>query len=401
MVPEPGLNEPGGTAPGEVPATGGPWAPPQVQGWPGAPLPPQQYPQAPGGPMGAPYPPHGYYAVPQPMAPAAKPPALPTTPREYHEFFRTPRYRWWKPLLALGMFVSIWLIGNLVLTGTALAFDIATGRVKLSSLEPGTSSQQIMNDIMTPLMFTANNLSLALAIPLAGLTAWAVFGQRPRWMSSIVSGFRWALFARFSLVAIPIFLLGMGMDVLLGGMPDFTWNNDSWFLIFAIVLTTPFQAAGEEYGVRGLVARSIGAWFGSRRLGLVVAAVLSSALFTVLHAADNIWLNLYYFSVGMICSVLIWRTGGLEAAVALHVWNNVISEVTIPFGGLEGMFDRGADAAGPMVLLQLVFTVSVMAGALWIAHRLKLPRTAAPAAPTQSELSGPGGVVWNSSHTIA
>lgn len=412
MVPEPGLNgpDPGQPSPSVPPNPGAP-VPPQEpdasahgwtdQGWPAQP-PVPGYPQPQWGYPPAPYPPApAYYGVPQPTGPAPKPPALPTTPREYHEFFRAARYRWWKSLLALAMFVATWLVGNLVLTGTALGVDIATGRTKIPTLQPGTSTEQLMNDIMTPLMFTANNLSLALAIPLAGLTGWAVFGQRPKWISSITGGFRWGLFARFSMVAVPIFLLGLGVDILLGGMPTFTWNNDSLFLIFAIILTTPFQAAGEEYGVRGLIARSVGSWFGSRRLGLVVAAVASSALFMVLHAADNVWLNIYYFTVGLTCSVLIWRTGGLEAAVALHVWNNLISEVTIPFGGLQGMFDRGANAVGPEILFQLVFTLSVMAAALWIGRRLGLPRATAPAVPTQAELPGPGGVFWDSSRTIA
>jgi membrane protease YdiL (CAAX protease family) len=220
-------------------------------------------------------------------------------------------------------------------------------------------------------------------------------------MSSVTGGFRWGLFGRFVLVAAPIFLLGLGVDIALSGVPEFRWTADSAFLIVAILVTTPFQAAGEEYGLRGIVARSIGSWFGARRLGLVVAGVLSSLLFMVLHAADNVWLNTYYFSVGVICSVLVWRTGGLEAAVALHVCNNLISEVTLPFGGLEGVFDRGPESADATILFQLVFTLAVMAGMLWLARRHKLPRSAAPAALPAPEQSGPGGVLWTSMHTIA
>nr|WP_300142905.1 CPBP family intramembrane glutamic endopeptidase [Propionicimonas sp.] len=384
MVPEPGL-----TDPGPVPPDGrqAPSEPPQQapNPWPPGPYPPVPY----GDP--------GYYPPGPYTGPAARPAALPVAAREYHEFFRAPRFRWWKPILSLLMFGAAWLLGNLLLSGTALAIDVAAGRVRMSDLSGGDVNQ-MAQVLMTPLGFTANNLSLALAVPLAGLTAWAVFGQRPRWMSSITGGFRWSLFGRFALVAAPIFLLSLGVDIVLTGVPELRWTADSLFLVVAILVTTPFQAAGEEYGLRGIIARSVGSWFGARRLGLVVAGILSSLLFMVLHAADNVWLNTYYFSVGVICSILVWRTGGLEAAVALHVCNNLISEVTLPFGGLEGAFERGPESAGPTILFQLAFTLAVMAGMLWLARRWKLPRSAAPAAPEQS---GPGGVFWTSTHTTA
>ena len=38
-----------------------------------------------------------------------------------------------------------------------------------------------------------------------------------------------------------------------------------------VLLTTPLQSAGEEYGFRGLVQRSAGSWFRSTRVALVVA----------------------------------------------------------------------------------------------------------------------------------
>ncbi len=364
------------------------------------------------GPEGSVPPRYGPDAAPPPFAPAPPPPptawpvpsqplkpsALPVTPHEYHEFFRAPRFRWWKPILSLGMFLGLCLLAAIVIPGIAIGFDLAAGRITMDDLTSGDPSR-IVKAVTTPLGFAANNIALALAIPFAGLTGWAVYGQRPRWISSITGGFRWPLLWRFALVALPIFVLSVGVDMALGGVPEFRWNPDSVFLILVVLLTTPFQAAGEEYGVRGMVARSIGSWFGSRRLGLVVAAVLSSLLFMQLHGADNVWLNVYYFSVGMLCSVLVWRTGGLEAAVALHVCNNLVGEITLPFGGLEGMFDRGPTSAGPGILFQLGFTVAVTAGMLWIARRQRLVRAAAPAARLPEELSGQSAVEWNSSHT--
>jgi membrane protease YdiL (CAAX protease family) len=303
----------------------------------------------------------------------AKASALPTVQREYHEFFRAPRFRWWKPLLAIAMFVGTWVLVNIVIGLAAIMYDWSTGRVDPKDTMAGRIAT-------TPALFTANNIILATAIPLAGLTAWAVFGQRPRWISSVAGGFRWGLFWRFVAVAVPILLLSLGLEILLGGPLQLVWNPDSWFLIIAILLTTPLQAAGEEYGTRGLLARSIGSWFGSARVGLVVATVITSVVFLLLHGAGDPWLNGYYFTVGVVCSILVWKTGGLEAAIALHVVNNLIGEITIPFGGLEGMFDREAGAAGPEILIQVFFTLALVAALLVVARRLRIPQSAAPAA---------------------
>ncbi|MGV8908619.1 MAG: CPBP family intramembrane glutamic endopeptidase [Propionicimonas sp.] len=327
--------------------------------------------------LGEPYPPGGQWAAQTPPAgywvAGAKPAALPITQREYHEFFRTPRFRWWKPLVAIAMFLGGWVLLSLLISIPLLLIDAASGRLDMSKATSGELET-------TPLLFLANNISLGLAIPMAGLTAWAVFGQRPRWISSIAGGFRWGLFLRFVAVSVPIMLASFGVEVLISGPPELVWNADSWFLIIAILLTTPFQAAGEEYGVRGILARSIGSWFGSSRVGLVVATALTSVVFMLLHGAGDPWLNGYYFAVGVMCSILVWKTGGLEAGIALHVVNNLVGELTLPFGGLEGMFDRQAGVAGPEILIQVFFTAALAAALLWVARRLKIPQSAAPGA---------------------
>ena len=312
------------------------------------------------------------------MPPApGKPVALPTTPREYHEFFRTLRFRWWKPLAAIGMFVACWLLLSVLVSVPLVSYEITSGRADWTDYATGT---------MTPMLFTINNIVLGLAIPLSGLAGWVVFGQRPRWISSIAGGFRWGLFGRFALICAPLLLASFGIDLAISGVPELAWNPDSLFLIVVILLTTPFQAAGEEYGVRGLLARSIGSWFGSSRVGLLVAMTITSLVFMGLHAAEDPWLNGYYFAVGVVCSLLVWRTGGLEAAVALHVCNNMIGEVTLPFGDLAGMFDRSAGVAGPSILIQVFFMAAAAAGMWWLAKRSDLARSAAPAAlPDRSD----------------
>lgn len=350
MVPEPDLNRPWSTPSGPVPA--GPGWPPQ---------------------------------------PSPHPSALPTQAREYHEFFRAPRFRWWKPIVALVAFAAVAFVTTLAISTVALMVEVASGRIDPSELAAGQLPT-------TPNIFLANNVSIAVWMPLAMLTAWVVFGQRPRWLSSIAGGFRWRLFGRFALIAFVVLGASTGVEILAaGGVGELAWNPDSLLLILTVLLTTPFQCAGEEYSLRGLGARCIGSWFGWRRAGLVVSTAITSVVFMLLHDAGDPWLNAFYLLFAVTASVLAWRTGGLEAPVALHVCNNMISEAFLPFSDISGIFDRQAGVAGPETLWQMGAVVVVAALMLWQAKRLKLSRTAAPAATPRPQLSDE--VWWKSSHT--
>ena len=274
-------------------------------------------------------------------------------------------------MAALALFVASWLVVTLVISVALLAGDVLSGRITLEQLAQG---------VVTPNLFLANNLALAMAVPLSYLAHWAAFGQRPRWLSSVVGSFRWPLLLRFSLVAAPFYLVSLAVEgALAGGFEGLAVNPDTWFLAVAIVLTTPFQAAGEELTMRGLLARSVASYFASRRVGLVVAAAISSLVFMGLHRAADPWLNLFYFVVGLATSVLVWRTGGLEAAVALHAVNNLVSEVTLPFADLGGLFDRGVGSGSPWVLAQVAVVMMAAGLMLLQAKRLNLPTATAPA----------------------
>ncbi|MGI3780947.1 MAG: CPBP family intramembrane glutamic endopeptidase, partial [Janthinobacterium lividum] len=142
----------------------------------------------------------------------------------------------------------------------------------------------------------------------------------------------------------------------------------------------PFQAAGEEYGARGLITRGAGSWFASPRTALLVGTLLSGGVFTLAHGAGDPWLIAFYFVFAVVLSLITWRTGGLELAVLLHSANNLVA-----FGGLvllqqdtSTVFDRGAGSAGPSVLLPAVILL-LSAGSLWLwASRAGLQRTYEP-----------------------
>ncbi|MEA4943724.1 MAG: CPBP family intramembrane glutamic endopeptidase [Propionicimonas sp.] len=327
------------------------------------------------------YPPIAYPA-------AAKPSVLPVVEREYHEFYRAPAFRWWKPLVAIAMFAGTWFLASFALTIPALAYDLNQGNLVWSELAAGELK-------VTPVLFLANNLTIVAAIPLAWAAHRVVFGQRVRWLSSVEGRFRWRAFWRFTGVIAPLYLLSLVVETVAGGGLDgLAILPETWFLLASILLTTPLQCAGEEISLRGLGSRAIGSWFPSRRAGLVVATAVTAVVFMLLHGAGDPWLNGFYLVFAVCSSYLLWKTGGLEGSIALHVVNNLTSMVFLPFVGVDGIFDREAGVGNPWVLLQMAVILAAGALILWQARRLGLSTSAAPAAPrgpaNDSSLPAPG-----------
>lgn len=277
--------------------------------------------------------------------PRAARPALPIVPTDYVRFFRTPRLRWWMPLVAMAATGVLWL----VLTVAFLLVGASLDGLRNVYPEPGRF-------VMQPWTFLANNVSLAACIPLAWLFAFAVFSQRLGWLASVVGRFRWGWFARVLLAALPVWIVLIGVSFLLEPM-ELSWRDSSVFMIIAIVCTTPLQAAGEEYLFRGIMLRGVGAWFRDERLAIAVAGVVTAVAFMLLHGAGDLWLNLYYVVFGAVAAWLAWRTGGLEASIGIHVVNNVVSMAILPFTDLGGAFDRGAGVGSPLQLINAAVIV--------------------------------------------
>jgi len=314
----------------------------------------------------------------QQVAPS-KPSALPVEPKRHSQFLQTPRRRWWKLPIALVVAVVAWLIGSTIVTIPALVYDIINQRIDLTDPVALQNYVAGITTHITPAIFLANNAGIALMIPCAWLGL-IIYGQRPRWLSSVVGGLRWGwLFRILGLILLP-YLAFEALTIALTGVPQLTWKPYSLFMILVIVLTTPLQCAGEEYGLRGLVNRLFGS-YGSSRVSFWIGAVVSSLAFMWLHTAQDIYLNAFYFSFGMISCWMAWRTGGLEAGIALHVVNNVVAMAVFPFSDFSGLFNRQAGSANPMDVLPLAAVMLVSMGLVeWQVRRRKPVAVAAPGA---------------------
>lgn len=180
-----------------------------------------------------------------------------------------------------------------------------------------------------PLFLLGTNLSLAVAIPAAMLAIVVAHRLRPGWLSSVVSRLRWGLLARLSVLAFVIVAIFTVLNVSLPAddemmvdVADVEFVSLSRWLAFAVVilLTTPLQAAAEEYALRGYAFQALGAWFRTPWIG----AIVTSLVFAFAHGTQNVPLFLDRFAFGLVACWLVVRTGGLEAAIALHAVNNIV-----------------------------------------------------------------------------
>jgi CAAX protease family protein len=327
---------------------------------------PTGYGQAgPGQPYGYPpaYPPPSY-PPPRPVSP------MPDSPRPYQQMLRGPRYRWWKPLLCLVLVIPMAVLMMGLAIVPVLIAGFVTGAPDLI-----TYATRATTDIanLGPIGFIYLNLTLIVLIPASGLSIWIVHGIRPRFLASVAGGIRWKWLLRCIAVILPLWAVYTALGVLVE--PFTSPRPDQWVALLLIVLVmTPLQAAGEEYFFRGWIMQNVGAWFARPMVGLVASLIVSAVAFSTAHLSPDPWILGTIACLAVAAGLVTWRTGGLEAAIAMHAVNNVLTFlVVVIFGGWSQAF-VGAQTTGTpmMLLLALAANGIVLALILWQAKRAKL-----------------------------
>lgn len=321
-----------------------------------------------------PFPPSPY----GPLGPPAWRDPLPEPGTEYHRFLRTPRNAWWKGLVAIVGFVVSYLLLTSILTVGAMFVDVATGRSTWEAISTGRI-------IFTPALFLATNLGNALSIPLAMFLQWLIWGQPVRFLHSVVGSIRWGLVGRAAAVVVPLWALYMIISAV--ALPQATgtdapssgFTTESLVMLLIMLVTTPLQAAGEEYGARGLIMRAAGSYVASPVPGLILATLVPSVVFMLAHGAGDPWLNAYYFLFGAAMSILVWRTGGLEANSVVHIVNNMVAFGVVILAGQEINLDRSAGTGGSFMLVPMAALVVVTIVLSVLARRWGVRRTYRPA----------------------
>jgi membrane protease YdiL (CAAX protease family) len=278
--------------------------------------------------------------------------------RPYTQLLRSSRHRWWRSLLSL-LVAAAGVAALVVLSSVALLAAALTGLVDTGGLE---------TQLDEPWVLLSTNLLLGAAIGVSVLAVWVGHGYRPRWVSTVVGGLRWGWMLRCAGVALVVAVASTAVFWLADGAPSGR-GSDVAVLLVIVALTTPLQAAGEEYFFRGWMSQSIGALFPRAVVGAVVAAGVSAALFALAHGGQDAFLFADRLAFGLLASYLVWRTGGLEAAIAAHTVNNVVVFVPVILtGGLSAAM--GVSQAGAGVVGVDVVSMVVLGAALtWLARR--------------------------------
>lgn len=290
---------------------------------------------------------------------------------------RGPRYRWWRPLLSLLLFGAFFFVASQLILPILMVAGVIAGVD-----DPIQWAIDAVTDLENVGLsgFFAVNASLIILIPCAGFAIWIAHRIRPKFMTSVRGGFRWKWFARCLVITVPIWLVYMGISVAVdpqgGGARPEQWG---WLLVMVLIMT-PFQAAGEEYAFRGWLLQNVGAWFKHRIVALVVPSVISIVAFGAAHTSPNIWILADLAVFTTVAMIATWRTGGLEAAIAIHAVNNVsVFIVVIMLGGWEDAFISTDTTSTPAALgVSILVNGAALALILWQAKKAKIQRTYEP-----------------------
>lgn len=306
--------------------------------------------------------------------PAGAPRAHPVLP--YHRLARAhPSYRWWRPVLTLVVTAAAYCLLLIALVATATvasALDPVLGVLIDDAMVPSAALD--MHDPVAALLALS---MLAIGLP-AALLGVRVGGWQPACSVSSVPGrLRWGLLARCLALAAVLYLV-FDLVLLVSGTETFrrgaVWAPHSGWALTVALLVVPFQAAAEEYVFRGVLMQTIGSWLRHPAW----AILLPAPLFVLGHEYGWVGqLDIVVFAVA--AGWLTWRTGGLEAAIGLHVVGNCLA-----FGlGSIGLTDLNATdiptfSVVPSAGLTLSYTVLVARGRTW--WLTPPPSTAAPGA---------------------
>ncbi|RGE21932.1 CPBP family intramembrane glutamic endopeptidase [Leucobacter sp. wl10] len=295
-----------------------------------------------------------------------------TEPLEYHRLLRgVAGYRWWKPLLLLllaGAFFGILTVAvTLAFVPVLMAIDPGY------PMEVAAGTAEVL-DTQRPASVLVTMVSIIIMIP-SVMLAMLVMGMRPVgrvW--SVATRIRWGLLWRLcgaAVLAIVVMnLVGIGAGIALdpgsltepspGADRDFDVNAALLSLLLVLLLV-PLQSTAEEVVFRGLFMQVLGAWFKNPWFAILIPSVG----FASLHIYD-IWGLLAVGLLGAVSAWLTWRTGGLEAAIAIHIVNNYIA-FGIMASGITGETAQTSGGGSPGGVIGQVVGLALFA---WLTLRV-------------------------------
>ncbi|MFI2489013.1 CPBP family intramembrane glutamic endopeptidase [Promicromonospora kroppenstedtii] len=269
------------------------------------------------------------------------------------------RMSWWRPLVVI-------VVPPLAMVVLQVAFYQVVGVLE--------GSDDPMSATFTPLKLLAINLSVGLAGVLAILLLARLAGVPWRSLISSPRAFDGKRLAQYLLGAALLVGAGIGVVALVApespGWVAFGVSGTTILMLVVTLVSTPFQAVGEELMFRSSVLPAAASWVRAVRPALAVGLVVSSLAFAVVHGSTDPWLFGYYTFIGAATALMAIISRGIEAPVAFHVANNVLfSSVNTLMADGEGYtIDRSTDT-GDASLLILAGVNVAMVVLVWLRER--------------------------------
>jgi len=291
-------------------------------------------------------------------------------PRPYVHQMRGPRHRGWRPLVAL---VLLLVLTMLFMGAVTVPFGLAGGLPDdFEKLDLSVPSQLWMN------------LTLAALIPASMIATRIAYGRPWGRLCSVTGRLRWGWLLQCMALVAPLWVVYLAASWVVFGQ-EVLPRPEAWIgLLVVTLLTTPLQAAGEEVAFRGLVVQAVGAWIRSPVVALAVSTAVSAAIFVAAHGSMDVWIWIDIGSLAVAACWLAWRTGGIEAGIALHVVNNLaVTFAGILLGGLEESYVDTETTGSPVSATMSVVVMTIASALiLWLAKR----RGIAPAGRTTASV---------------
>jgi membrane protease YdiL (CAAX protease family) len=285
----------------------------------------------------------------------------------YHRLGRTAAHRWWRPVAGTA----------LVLAGTVVLILLGLGLTALAAALAGRPGNAEGMPSFGPLADLALEFLLIAALlpPILAAARWVQ--RRPAGTLSSVTGrlrLRWLLTCLPVAGVAVVTLLGGGIALATATGEDVGLGGDlaGWrpFVAGSLVLVAvvPLQAAAEEYLTRGWLLQAVGAVCRGPWVPIAVQAVV----FAALHGWGTPWGFADLILFGAVAGWLTVRTGGLEAAIALHVTNNLIAGMLSAASGTLYADETAADMPWQLAVIDVPVLLAYAAVVVLLARRRRL-----------------------------
>jgi membrane protease YdiL (CAAX protease family) len=245
------------------------------------------------------------------------PEQTPLAGSSYVHVLRGDGYAWWRSVGGVLLALSLYPL----LTSAVASLVLGIGYLASTRADSWTAYLAEARRFGLPIGMLAANLALVGLIPLAGVLVWVVHRVRPRWLSSVTPGVRWRYLFVCTAIGLVVLSAVAVLPAVLSG--NLAWAPQPHLVAFlaVIVITTPVQAAAEEYLFRGYLLQAFGSLSVTRWAGVG----LSALLFAGFHGSQNLPLFVDRLAFGLAAGTLVVLTGGLEAGIGAHVANNLIA----------------------------------------------------------------------------